>query len=253
MRFIYALCLLILFSSPSRALDGLVKCPPGNEALPRVTETPYGAPFTETFAMKIGGRSLAVPLGYLSPGPPREFYRNQPFRSPKGFQFLFWMPDGRMPEVDTYFNVMNRPCEAGRAQADEAAYLVDVMVLSLPEDGPSEHERFDDNLDRLSLKEGFGLESRVETVRRSEMTEYRPCNYQLYWILSAPDAPLDAVVQCSHTTRLPNVACPGDIRFHEDDYAMNIFIPRDSVNGFEQAAWLAKQLIGEWQIGVVVE
>jgi hypothetical protein len=98
------------------------------------------------------------------------------------------------------------------------------------------------------MKERFDFESQVQITLLGEMIEYRPSNYSRYLILSAPDASFDAVVRCSKRTQLPNVACIGDVRFHEDDYALQLFIPRDSVNGFEQAAWLAKRLIESWEV-----
>ena len=253
MRFIYALCLLIIFSGHARALDGLVECPDGNEALARVTHTPYGYPLTETFARETGGRAFAVPIGYLRPWPPPKYYRMQPVNSPQGFQFSFWMPDGRMPESDPYWTVMRRPCDAGRAQADEAHYVVDVIYELLPARPPYPGARFDDERVLSVLKNKFDFETQVQISRRGDMIKYRLSNYAFDEILSSSDAPFDAVVKCDKITRAPNVSCRGDIRFHGDDYALFLAIPRDSVKDFEAAAKLAQRLIGEWRQGAVAE
>lgn len=246
-RTILAATFLALAPTGTLALDGLVKCPEGNEALPRVTETSYGVPLDKTFAINIGERSLMVPIGYLSPWPPQQFYENQPFDGRKGFQFSFWMPDGRMSEVDTYFNVMRRPCEPGRAQATEDVYIVNVIYRPLSGPGPHDGDRFDDESARKSLKSGFPADSRMKITPHGEMVEYRPSHYQVYLLLSSAAASFDAVVKCFNMeTQLPNMACLGDIRFHGDDYALHFRIPRDSVYGFEPAAKLARRLVHSW-------
>lgn len=253
MRALYALCLLITFSGHARALDGLVECPDGNEALPRVTHTPDGYPLTETFARETGGRAFAVPIGYLRPWPRPKYYRMQPINNPQGIQFSFWMPDGRMPESDPHWTIMNRPCEAGRAQADAENYIVDVQYITLATNTWYGRKRFEDDFVLSNLKKQFDFESQMQITRRGDMIEYRPSHFSVYWILSSSDAPFDAVVRCSKTTRAPNVSCRGDIRFHGDDYALHIWIPRDSVKDFEQAAKQARRLIGEWRQGTVAE
>ena len=113
--------------------------------------------------------------------------------------------------------------------------------------------RFEDDFVLSNMKEQFDFESQVQINRRGDMIEYRLNNYAFDRILSSSDAPFDAVVRCNKTTKFPNAACTGDIRFHGDDYALHIFIPRDSVDEFEQAAKLARRLIGEWGQGAVAE
>ena len=125
---------------------------------------------------------------------------------------------------------------------------MDVKYRPLPAGGLARSGRFDDDFPLSVLKDQHDFESNVQVTRRGDMIEIRPGNYQIYYFLSAPNALFDAVVKCSKTTQLPNVACIGDIRFHEDGYALQLFIPLDSVNGFEQAAWLAKRLIESWEV-----
>jgi hypothetical protein len=253
MRFLFALCLLIVLSGPARALDGLVECPDGNEALPRVTHTPDGYPLTETFAIETGGRKFAVPIGYLRFWPTPKSYRIQPIRNPRRFRFSLWMPDGRMPESDPRSSTfMNRPCDAGRPQADAEHYIVNVTYQVLPAGPPYPGALFDYDRVRSVLMEMFNFESEVQT-RHGDMVQYDPSPLSGYWILSAPGAPFGASVRCRKTTKPPNDACSGDIRFHGDDYALNIRIPRDSVEDFEAAAKLARRLIGEWRQGAVAE
>ena len=52
--------LVSLLTTSAHALDGLIECPAGNEALPRVTETSYGVPLAETFAMDIAGLNVVT-------------------------------------------------------------------------------------------------------------------------------------------------------------------------------------------------
>ena len=93
------------------------------------------------------------------------------------------------------------------------------------------------------MKEQFDFESQVQISRRGDMIEYRFNNYAFDKILSSSDSPFDAVVNCDKITRAPNVSCKGDIRFHGDDYALYIWIPRDSVQNFEAAAKLAHEAL----------
>ena len=162
MRFLVALCLLIVFSGDARALDGLVECPEGNEALPRVTHTPDGYPLTETFAIENGGRPLEVPIGHLSPWPSPRIYRMQPTPGLQGFDFSFWMPGGRMPEINTWLNVWNRACEAGRSQADAEHYIVNVKYIPLDTNTWYGRRRFDDDLVLSGMKEQFDFETQVQ-------------------------------------------------------------------------------------------
>ena len=243
----HILVLFVLIPSTAAALDGLVECPTGNEDKPRVTHAPQwqsGFPLAETFAMEIAGKRFDVPIGYLRPWPPPQFYRSQPFRSSKGFQFSFWMPDGRMPELDTWFNVMRRPCEAGRPEADAEHFIVDGKFRSLGS-GDYRERWSDDEFVLSNLKEQFDFDSQVNRTVHGDMIEYDP-HVSVYCLLSAPDASFDAVATCSKTTKAPNVSCGGDIRFHGDDYALNIQIPRDSVQKFEDAAKMARNLVESW-------
>lgn len=234
----------------AQALDGLVECPPGNEDKPRVTATTYGAPLSETFRMEIAGQQFAVPIGYLRPWPPPQFYRSQPFRSSKGFQFSFWMPDGRMPEVDKWFAVMNRPCEAGREQADKENFIVDGTYEPIGPGTDIDRADFNDEFVLSNLKKGLDFEQDVDVTLLGEMIEIRPKNYQVYWIVSAPDAPFDAVVKCVEVRRapVPNELCRGDIWFHGDEYSLYLLMPKDNVESFSIAAGMARNLIHSWRI-----
>ncbi|MGR3715575.1 MAG: hypothetical protein ACU0B1_02360 [Thermohalobaculum sp.] len=250
MRFLVALCLLIVFSGPARALDGLVECPDGNEALARVTATTYRVSLSDTYAMEIAGQPFEVPIGYLRPWPPRQFYRNQPFRSRKGFQFSFWMPDGRMPEVDTWFTVMNRPCEAGREQANEERFIVDVTYKPI---GPNTDFDKSDFNGEFALSNLQKILDNIDLIQIGDMIEVRPKNFQVYWIINSPDASFDAAVACVKVGKAPNQLCTGDVWFHGDDFALYLVMPRDSIDVFSDAAKLARRLIGEWRQGAVAE
>ena len=254
LRTIQIVVLILLISTSAGALDkpamdGLVECPPGNEALPRVTAMTYGVPLSGTYTMEIAERPFEVPIGYLRPWSPRQFYRNQPFRSGKGFQFSFWMPGGRMPEVDTWFNVMNRPCEAGREQADKESFIVDATYEPIGPGTDIDRADFNEEFVLSNLKKVFDFEQEVDLIPRGEMIEIRRNNYQVYWIVSAPDAPFDAVVNCVEVRRapVPNELCRGDVWFHGDEYALYLLIPKDSTEWFADAARLARQLINTWR------